>query len=61
MAMNSVPWSSAISWIWQTFGWLTLAAARASRQNRCRAVSLSDGDESSFSATVRCSFSSRAA
>ena len=32
-------------------GWLTLAAARASRQNRCRAVSSRRRDDIVFSAT----------
>jgi hypothetical protein len=42
-------------------GWLTLAAARASRQNRLRAVSSFASDDIVFNATVRPSFSSRAA
>ena len=40
MAMNSCPSSSPISYTWQTFGWLTpAAAARASRWKRLRADS----------------------
>ena len=39
MAMNSWPSSSPISYTWQTFGWLTPAAARASRKKRLRADS----------------------
>ena len=35
-------------------GWLTLAAARASRQKRRRAVSSGAIDDMVFSATVRC-------
>ena len=35
-------------------GWLTLAAARASRQKRRRAVSSGAIDDIVFSATVRC-------
>jgi hypothetical protein len=43
------------------FGWLTLAAALASRHNRCRAVLSLAGDDSVFRAIVRSRRSSCAA
>jgi hypothetical protein len=46
--------------MWQMFGWFTLAAARASRQKRLRAVSSVANDDIVFRATVRSSRSSRA-
>jgi hypothetical protein len=46
--------------MWQTFGWLTLAAARASRQKRLRAVSSWASEDMVLTATVRSSLSSRA-
>jgi hypothetical protein len=59
--MKRRPPSSPISYSWQMFGWLTLAAARASRQKRLRLVSSSPSDSIVLTATVRSSRSSRAA
>ena len=59
MAMNSWPPSSPISYTWQTFGWLTPAAARASRRKRLRAES--SGSAIVFTATRRPRLSSSAA
>ena len=59
MAMNSWPPSSPISYTWQTFGWLTPAAARASRRKRLRADS--SGSAIVFTATRRPRLSSSAA
>ena len=43
------------------FGWFTLAATRASRQKRLRALSSAASDAIFLTATARCSRSSRAA
>ena len=62
MAMNSSPSASPISYSWQMFGWLTLAASRASRQNRSRTMSsLAVSRRMTFRATERPSRSSTAA
>ena len=59
MAMKSRPVSSPISKIWQAWGWLTLAAARASRRKRWRLSS--SGWLMVFSATRRPRLGSSAA
>jgi len=59
MTMKRRPPSSPISYTWHTFGWLTAAAARASRRKRLRAAS--SGSAIVLIATLRPRLSSSAA